>query len=174
MDTNEKALVADCAHAGLTQIPKSLPNDTDWLNISGNNISSLQTEDLEPLNALSRLDLRDNRIRYITESFVEYLNTHSTIVSLDISDNELRFIPRKFESTKFLKTLTLSGNRFECQCNNIWMKNWLIVSREMVQDFNTVDCQVESGTRIPFIQVTDAQLTCTSMSTSIKILRSNS
>ena len=33
------------------------------------------------------------------------------------------------------------------------MKNWLIKKREMVQDYDAVDCELESGRRMPFVEL---------------------
>ena len=150
LNPHERVLVVDCAHAGLTKIPKSLPKDTGWLILSGNNISSIKYVDLQFVPDLSRLDLHNNRIKYISEDFVEYLSTFSNLENLDISNNELKFIPRTLESANFLKAFMISGNRFECQCSDMWMKKWLIDSREMIQDYNEVDCQKEYGKKDSF------------------------
>ena len=151
--------MADCAHAGLTQIPKSLPIDTDWLILSGNNISSIQTEDLKFLPILSRLDLKQNKIKYIPQDFAEYLSNKSNAVNLSISSNERQ----KFESSKVFTQLSLSQNQFDCTCDKMWMKNWLIKNRDMVQDYHAVDCEMESGRMVPFIELTDSDLICPSM-----------
>ena len=156
--------MADCANASLTKIPKSLPKDTNWLILSRNNISSFQVTILQRLYDLSRLDLQNNKIKYISEEFLKYLKTQSNLVDLDISSNELKSIPRNFIPT-ILKALRLSGNRFECTCNNIWMKKWLTDRREVVQDYKTVDCQMESGKHIRFIELTYDDLACASMFT---------
>ena len=144
VNPQERALVADCAHAGLIQIPKSLPRDTDWLILSGNNITSVQVVDLQFVLNLSRLVLNNNKTKYISEDFVQYLKTQSDLVDLDISNNELKSIPRNFESVKILKTLMISGNNFECNCNNFWMKNWIMDNRETIQDYKRVYCEMES------------------------------
>ena len=155
--------MADCAHAGLTQIPKSLPIDTNWLVLHGNNISSLQIVDLQFLHDLSRLDLSNNKFKHISEDFVGYLKTNSNVVNLDISNNELKFISRDFESVNFLKKLRISGNRFECKCKNMWMKYWIKDNTETIQDYNVVNCQMKFGKSIPFVKLSDANLTCASM-----------
>ena len=156
--------MADCAHAGLTQIPKSLPKDTDWLILSGNNISSVQVVVLQLLYGLSKLQLQNNNIKYISEHFVQYLNTQSNLIDLNISNNELKGIPSILQSSKKkLRKLSLSGNKFDCNCNNIWMKNWLITNRKIVQTYDLVECQMESGEMIPFVEISDADLTCASM-----------
>ena len=158
--------MANCAHAGLTHIPKSLPKDTDWLILSGNNISSLQAEDLKLLSILASLDLKDNKIKYISEDFVDYLSMYSKLVFLDLSYNELNAIPKNVKSVKFSQKLSLSGNRFQCKCDNMWMRNWLIDRRQIVADFNEVECFMESGKKIQFILLTETDLTCASMGTS--------
>ena len=159
VNLHEMALVADCAHAGLTQIPKSLPFDTDWLILSGNNISSVQTEDLKFLPILSRLDLKENKIKSNPQDFAEYLIHRSNVVNLSTPSNETR----KFESAKVFTQLRISQNRFDCTCDNMWIKNWLIKNREMVQDYDAVDCEMESGRRVPFVELTDSNLICPSM-----------
>ena len=156
VNPHERALVADCAHAGLTQIPKSLPIDTDWLILSGNNISSVQTEDLKFLPILSRLDLKQNKIKSIPQDFAEYLSSRC---NLSTPNNEIR----KFESAKVFTQLSLSQNQFDCTCDNMWMKTWLIKNRGMVQDYDAVDCEMESGKRVPFIELTDSHHICPSM-----------
>ena len=159
---HEKALVAKCSHPDLTQIPKSLPKDTDWLILNGNIISSPEAKEIEHLQSLSRLDLRNNNIEIISEAFVEYLDKHENLADLDISNNNLQTIPKNFAKPNITK-MSMSGNRFRCSCNNLWMKNWLIKKREMIQDYTTVSCQLESGRHIPFVQLTDDDLTCPSM-----------
>ena len=127
--------MADYAHAGLTQIPKSLPKDTDWLILSENNITSITIVDVQYVKNLSRLDMYNNKIKYISEDFVQYLKTQSNLVNLDISNNELKVIPRNLESVKFMTTLMISGNKFECKCNNMWMRYWINDNRESIQDY---------------------------------------
>ena len=151
--------MVDCAHVGLTQIPKSLPIDTDWLILSGNNISSVQTEDLKFLPFLSRLDLKYNKIKSIRQDFAEYLSNGSNIVNLSVLSNETK----KLESWKVFLQLSLSGNQFDCTCDKIWMRNWLMKKREMIQDYGAVDCEMKSGRRVPFIELTDSDLICPSM-----------
>ena len=154
--------MANCSHPYLTKIPKSLPKDTDWLILNENNISSPEVKEIEHLESLSRLDLKNNRIEIISEDFVEYLGKHENLADLDISNNNLQTIPRNFAKLNITK-MSLSGNRFKCSCNNMWMKNWLIKKKEMVQNYSTVSCQLESGRHIPFVQITDEDLTCPSM-----------
>ena len=58
-------LVADCSHSDLTHVPDAIPEETDWLLLSGNNISSLITAKKEindTLYHLSQLDLHGNNL----------------------------------------------------------------------------------------------------------------
>ena len=112
VNVHQRALVADCAHADLTQIPKSLPKDTDWL------------------------DLRNNNITHIPEDFVRY-----------------------FTDSKLMQ-LRLSANRFGCNCGNVWMKDSFFQNREKIKDYDTVDCEMESGKRVKFMKLKTADLMC--------------
>ena len=95
--------MANCSHASLTQIPKSLPKDADWL------------------------DLKNNDIIHIPEDFVRYFRDSN------------------------LTKLRLSGNRFGCNCDNMWMKDWLIGNRETILDYGAVHCEMESGKHVELI-----------------------
>ena len=104
--------MVDCAHTGLTQIPKSLPKDADYL------------------------DLRNNKIKHISEDFVRYFTDSN------------------------LTKLRLSGNKFECKCTDIWMKDWLFGNGENILDYDTVHCEMESGKQIKFMKLKYTDLKC--------------
>ena len=55
----ERALVADCSHSGLTGIPSSLPEALDWLILSHNSISYMNQDlgNLKFLTEISKLNL---------------------------------------------------------------------------------------------------------------------
>ena len=159
MNSQERTLVADCLRAGLNQIPKSLPKDTDWLILSGNNITSLQILDLQFFHDLSRLDLHNNKIKYISKEFVEYLSTHQILENLDISNNNLTTLPRIFQNISSLKRLKLSKNPLQCNCENMWMKDWLN-SSAIIEDSLNIICTLPSGEEIQLIDMNPEDMNC--------------
>ena len=132
--------MADCARASLTQIPESLPADADWLILSENNLSVLDTQSaaiLKRLNALSKLVVRKNEIKYISDDFMRQLGKNFV---LDISKNDLRSLPRSTENVTSLQKIIISENSFICSCENLWMRNWMLNNKDVVDDFSNVQC----------------------------------
>ena len=55
-------------------------------------------------------------------------------------NNHILYIFLQVESLSPLVTLTLSDNRFECNCTTLWMKQWLITHRHQVLDIDQILC----------------------------------
>ena len=160
---HQGALVADCSHSGLTEVPDSLPEQTDWLLLSGNNISSLSlknTANNETIYHLSKLDLYDNNIGNISSEMVDNFIESNSLMYLDISNNQLRSLPENIRNITSLKTLKLSGNIFECSCENFWMKEWLLNETGIVKDFENIKCQMNSGKWIPVVHMDKTDMGC--------------
>ena len=118
---HQAALVADCSHSDLSHVPDSLPEHTDWLLLSGNNISSLSSKNTannKTIYHLSKLDLYDNKVANISSEMVDNFIESNSLMYLDISNNQLRSLPENIRNMTSLKTLKLSGNIFECSCEN--------------------------------------------------------
>ena len=126
-DVLTRALVADCSNLGLVEIPQNLPNYTDWLIVSENNISSLNQEILETsyFPYLTKLDISGNSLVNISNLFEVYICSISRLSLLDISNNNLTTLPRNIMNISSLSNLWLDGNSFKCICDNFWMRDWL-------------------------------------------------
>ena len=91
------ALVADCSQSGLTRVPDSLPEHTDWLLLSGNNLTSLNiqhAQNYELLKNLSMLDLYNSKIRNISSQFLDLFIKGNNLLYLNLSNNELKTLQR--------------------------------------------------------------------------------
>ena len=160
---HQAAIVANCSYSGLTNIPDSLPEQTDWLLLSGNNISSLMTETIpinDKLYYLSKLDLDGNNIANLSSEIVDGFTETNIIEYLVLSNNHLRRLPENIENLTSLKTLQISGNKFECSCKNLWMKEWLQNETGIVDDLKNVKCQMTSGKWIPVVHMDKADMGC--------------
>lgn len=60
----------ECSHRNLLQIPKYLPLNTTSLNLSHNNLTTLNVSDLIDYNQLQQLILTDNEIETIIDTKV--------------------------------------------------------------------------------------------------------
>ena len=69
---------------------------------------------------------------------------------LDISRNNLTEIPQIITKTSNISKLWISENPFECNCDMMWMKDWLLGATN-VEDKENVTClqnKVKSKIRV--------------------------
>ena len=159
-DSDEKTLVADCTGLGLTDLPQSLPLSIDCLYLSRNKISSFHNN-ATTFRQLTKLNLSSNTIDELSNAFLNWLLEDSQLTSLDISKNKLTTLPPGIKGvTSSLNELWISGNRFKCLCDHIWIKDWLVNNSGTVKDFNDVKCQMKSGKWIPMIEMHEENLGC--------------
>ena len=152
------------------EIPLNLPNYIDWLLISGNNISTFNQETLQSLFLphITKLDISYNKFDNISIEFIDlFTNCGSRLSFLDISNNNLAQLPSNIQNISSLRYLHLTGNFFQCNCENIWMKDWLNNSNIM-EDSANIHCIMPSGKWNLFIELTDADLACTNMFITLK------
>ena len=162
---DQMALVADCSYSGLNSIPESLPEHTDWLLFSGNNLTSLNIQNAqhtEFFKNLSKLDLYNSKIRNISSQFWDILIKSNNLLYLNLSKNELMTLPESIKNISSLQTLKITGNKFKCSCDNMWMKDWLLNETDLVEDYEKVLCQMTSGKWIPVVKMDKTDLGCVS------------
>ena len=160
---HRKALVADCSYLGLTQLPDLLPKHTDWLLLSGSNISfftEVAEEISETFYHLSRLGLHGNSLANISAGVLDGFIRTNTLLYLDLSNNELKTLPENIKNLTSLKTLKIHGNKFKCSCKSFWMKEWLLNETHVVEDFKNIKCQMKSGKWIPVVHMDKADMGC--------------
>ena len=129
----QRANVFDCRKKGLTSLPETVLQDTDWLLLSGNNLVSLNKAP-DYLKNITLLNISSSNITEIYETFII-----ENIKSLDIRGNKLQILPRKIKTLNRTSKLWISGNPYQCNCDMLWMKNWLI-DAENIMDKNNITC----------------------------------
>ena len=115
--------------------------DTDWLLLSGNNLGSLNKAP-DYLNNISLLDLSSSNITEIKEAAIELI-MHN-VKSLDIRGNKLKNLPATIANINIIIKLWISDNPYECNCEMLWMKDWLVDTGN-VMDKKNITC---SSTKI--------------------------
>ena len=162
-DVPTRALVADCSNLNLIEIPDNLPNYTDWLIVSQNNISSLNEGITQTsfFPHLTKLDISENSLDNISNAFYVFTCCSSTLSSLDISSNNLTTLPTIFQNISSLKSLRISENPLECNCESMWMKDWLNASG-IIEDFENISCTMPGASprSIPVIEMNPKDMGC--------------
>ena len=149
------ALVAECF--GLTEMPSSLPDDLDWLILLENNISIVDTKNITFPLRISKLDFNSNFFEQISNEFLEQF---FELTSLDISNNKLRFLPGIISNMTSLEEVWITGNNFECNCDSIWMRDWVVNNTDIIHDSDEAKCHMESGSWIQIKTMNEVDMGC--------------
>ncbi|XP_064419058.1 slit homolog 1b isoform X1 [Latimeria chalumnae] len=126
----------DCHGLGLKAVPKSIPRNTERLELNGNNITRINKNDLSGLKQLRVLQLMENQISTIERGAFDdmkelerlRLNRNQlqilpellfqknlALSRLDVSENSIQAIPRRaFRGATELKNLQLDKNQITC------------------------------------------------------------
>ena len=115
--------------------------DTNWLLLSGNNLESLNKVP-DYLENITLLDLSSNNIRNINEKVIEVIT--KGVKHLDIRGNNLKELPETMRMANNTSELWISDNPYECNCELLWMKDWLINAKN-VMDKDNVTCSGSNG-----------------------------
>ena len=130
--------IFDCQNKGLTSIPETVLEYTDWLLLSGNNLGSLNKAP-DYLKNITLLNLSSSHITDIDERVMKVIVEN--VKSLDIRKNKLKSLPKSiiYKTNK----LWISNNPYKCSCDMLWMKDWLIDTKNVL-DKENVTCSGNS------------------------------
>ncbi|XP_060527309.1 protein slit isoform X2 [Cylas formicarius] len=102
----------DCSHRGLATVPRSIPHETEKLDLQGNNLTAIYETDFQGLSNLRVLQMSGNDIRTIAKDAFQDL---TKLERLDLSHNHLTVVgKRTFRGPAGLKNLQLDNNRITC------------------------------------------------------------
>lgn len=129
----------DLSKHGLRKVPPNLPINTQYLDLSYNNISSLHGDDLEDLPNLCVLKLTHNGLEIISPLAFQY---NPRIQVLDVSFNVLKIIPDL--NLPDLRVLDLSQNLYNSYSMGRSFQNLLNLTSlglgsPLVKSINTFD-----------------------------------
>ncbi|XP_066488648.1 adhesion G protein-coupled receptor A3 [Tiliqua scincoides] len=171
-----------CSSLELAHVPppRALPNRTVTLILSSNKITELKNGSFAGLSLLERLDLRNNLISAIDPGAFGGL---SSLKKLDLTNNQIGCLNADiFKGLSNLVRLNLSGNLFSsltqgtfdhlislkslefqtdyllCDCNMLWLQQWLQERNITVRD--TRCAYPKSLQTQPVLSVKQELLTC--------------
>lgn len=156
-DVITNLVAVDCSQRNLTALPTSLPHNTVKLNVSYNNITSLQTvADDVTYEHLRQLILDHNDIPYILE--LEGTKFIDNFMLFSIAYNKLKTIHTYVLSNRFYKTglaLLIAGNYINCDCNTEkTLKPWLLENFKNIPDYKLLLCD----DKVPVVDLVESQV----------------
>ena len=110
--------------------------DTDQILLSGNNLGSFKKAP-NYLESIVLLNLSSSNIREIDEMAIEVII--KTVKTLDVRHNKLTTIPQSISKANKTNRLWMSDNPYDCNCDMLWMKDWLL-DTDVVLDKINVTC----------------------------------
>ena len=131
----------DCQNKGLTGLPEAVFNGTDWLLLTGNNLGSLQ-KPMDYFSSISVLNLSASQVISVDEIVMEAILKN--VQQLDLRGNKLKILPQIIMKAQNTTKLWLSENPFECNCDMIWMRDWLF-NTSNIMDRKKVNCSTRTG-----------------------------
>ncbi|XP_022837880.1 protein halfway isoform X2 [Spodoptera litura] len=156
-DVITNLVAVDCSQRNLTSLPTNLPHNTVKLNVSYNNITSLQTvADDSTYEHLRQLILDHNDIPYILE--LEGTKFIDNFMLFSIAYNKLKTIHTYVLSNRFYKTglaLLIAGNYINCDCNTEkTLKPWLLENFKNIPDYKLLLCD----DKVPVVDLVESQV----------------
>uniref|UniRef100_A0A3Q1JAV5 Uncharacterized protein n=1 Tax=Anabas testudineus TaxID=64144 RepID=A0A3Q1JAV5_ANATE len=120
----QPSCVVNCSSIGLERAPASgdIPLSTNVLDLSNNDISSLDTSLLDHLTGLRELYLQGNRINVLPRGVI----CCGPLSVLNLSNNQITTIDEKnCDNLCNFSQIDLSSNPFECDCKLFRLVSWL-------------------------------------------------
>ncbi|CAH1249791.1 SLIT1 [Branchiostoma lanceolatum] len=145
-------------HSHLTHVPADAPAQTTWLDLSHNNLRSLDGQTLSNLVHLKRLNLYGNSIHSVADDTFTNL---TDLQSVNLGDNRLTYLnPEVFTVLQNLRGVYLSGNPWICDCQLRHLITWVRTSAAVQSGRWGPTCTSPSQLRhTPLAQV-DPQTLC--------------
>ena len=110
-------------NCGMNRIPGALSdlNKLEHLDVSGNNIRTIESLDLVNLPNLLSLSIRGNPLKFVSRSAFHRL---PSVEELDLSRTNLTEIPTAIQNLNALRILDLTNSPVDCTCDIFWIKRW--------------------------------------------------
>ena len=145
-------------------MPILVPNYTDWVLLESDNIQNLNGK-LSYLRKIEFLNLNNNMISLLDDSFVTTLYQNKRMKLLNLAQNKLTLLPKSVQNWTHLEKIWLSGNPFHCNCDMTWMIGWLnnftTPSREhIIVDYDQLKCYSGKMIGLPIFALNKVLLGC--------------
>lgn len=122
----------------------SLQKTNNWISRKPNEINKDILKQLRMLSMRNNPHLHEiDAITFRSLSAIEYLNLSGNglhvlpneigelteLMHLDISKNDLTSIPKQLNTLQHLELISMTGNRYNCDCQMVWLTAWMNETR---------------------------------------------
>ncbi len=128
----------NCSDNNKRHIPDVILPETEQLIMTGNNLGILAAVN-ENLSQVKMFDFQKSNISSVHEKALKVLLRNAT--GLNLSGNKITRLPLFFKNDVAAAHLWLGHNPYECNCEMMWMTNWLRNATNVV-DKENITCGV--------------------------------
>ena len=130
------------------------------INIARNNIPDLPDLVFRDQGSLKRLNMRMNKISSLGPNVFRFTNN---IENIDISSNSLSILTESnLCNLNNLKEVNLTDNKFMCNCDLLWFRDWIDHTTVVLPDKESYMCDGPGGWKgKPLLEFTKDKITCT-------------
>ncbi|XP_045156373.2 protein toll-like [Mercenaria mercenaria] len=150
---NDTFLV-DCTGAGLTEMPDVIPDHSRSkleLILDGNSIGALKNTTYLP--QIYNISIVGNQLNSLDKDVLSGMNA----TRLDFRNNRITTIPREIKKFSY-SSVQLSGNPLECDCDSMWMAEWIELDSD--EGDMSLTCDSKTGVRT-IVDISLKALGCT-------------
>ncbi len=104
------------------------------------------------------------QVREITSEFFLALSHRTHLKEIYFENNMITKISKEIQNLQ-VEEIWLSGNPFHCDCDMIWMRDWLssfnnATGKITVRDYRDLKCNNTKDKQVPIYQMSEVQLGC--------------
>ncbi len=126
---DDDANTVNCSYNNMINLPGYMLPRTQQLIMIHNNIEQLEFVDTNLVD-VKTLNMQDSNITHITDKAMKTLVVNRKTVKLN--GNKLKNIPRSILSASLSTNLSLGDNPYECNCDMMWMRDWLLNATNVI------------------------------------------
>lgn len=124
---------ADCSYRNLIRVPDVFPKEMRDLDLSDNELESLNSLSNDTEENLIALNLENNKMTTLA-------SIPQNLISFRIAGNLFNRFQWSLLPTESLEMLTLANNPWICDCETVDFRRWLLSMGDIVVDVNDTKC----------------------------------
>ncbi len=161
--------VLECTNPALSSVLQTIPHFTDWLiikKIYTNNfcISYLYSNPI--VGRVSHLRIESSNISNICHDTLQSILSSPNLTEISVVNNSFTKFSLTWKThSSYVERLWLGGNPIDCNCDMLWMMDWLENStgasgKRLVQDYQDVICATGPEAGTPVYRLDKVKLKC--------------
>nr|XP_015215450.1 PREDICTED: polycystin-1 [Lepisosteus oculatus] len=152
--------VVNCSNTGLDRVPEAtdIPYYTSILDLSKNQISSVDASVFDHLTSLKELYLQGNRLSILPHGILGC----RTLSIIDLSNNQISTLEERICDNLFnLSEINLSFNPFVCDCKLFRLVSWIAERGVVVHQPESMQCAKPPEVKnLPLLNVSLSSVIC--------------